>query len=127
MEEEQATKKARDLLLSIHNGNYAAYAPEIQKYELGNVIHKGKQVSQDKITEYIEFIESFPITYIPENSEIMSITHEMCYKYNISYYDASYISVATALKGTCITADKKLVQAINNHDICTDISQIQTQ
>lgn len=111
-EEEEATEKARQLLLEINSGKYIAYAPEIQKYELANVLHKGKKIEQDSLNTYIEFIDLFPINYIQETSDIRKITHHLCFMHAISYYDASYIALTKFLNGTFITADNKLTNTV---------------
>jgi predicted nucleic acid-binding protein len=124
LEDEAATTKARQLLLKIEAGSYLAYAPILQKYELGNVLHKSKKITEHELNTYLEFLENFPISYLAETPNLSKTTHELCFKHSITYYDASYLALAIELNAIIVSSDQKFISAVNDEKLIIELNQL---
>lgn len=93
------------------------YAPEMCKYEAGNTILRGKALDIPQGIATLTAFYSLPITFLPENMTRMATTYALANEHKLTYYDATYLTLAKELGATLITADKeqastKLVKTI---------------
>ncbi len=80
--------------------------PELSKYEIGNaLLYKNSDLPL--LETVIEDFYNLPIEFIGEDLEIAQKTVEIAYKNNITYYDASFISLAEKLKAVLVTDNPK--------------------
>lgn len=88
------------------DGDLELLAPELAKYELGNVLIKKTLDLEDAITSLVS-LYSLPITFIPESEDLAKITYELASSLRITYYDASFLSLAKQYNVTLITENIK--------------------
>jgi predicted nucleic acid-binding protein len=81
------------------------HAPLFWKFEVANAIWRRKEISEEKGRRLIERIWKFPIsseTFTKEAKEAFHISR----KYNLPFYDSSYIAMAKQLNMPLWTLDK---------------------
>lgn len=84
---------ADQIMESALRGEVELLAPELSKYECGNV-------SLD--TAY-----SLPITFVSESGELAKETYSLAFNLGITYYDASFLSLAKKFDVTLVTENIK--------------------
>lgn len=99
---EQADKilnQARDDLVDL-------IAPELAKYEVGNVlITKGVEIVEANIS--LSTLYAFPITFINESLDLAELTYSLADSLGITYYDASFLSLTKQYDATLVTENIK--------------------
>lgn len=88
-------------------GQSELLAPELSKYEVSNVLLKGKQLNPQDAYLSIATLYSLPIAFISESEEVAKDTFSLAYEYSITYYDASFLSLAKQYNATLITENMK--------------------
>ncbi|MCL4360077.1 type II toxin-antitoxin system VapC family toxin [Patescibacteria group bacterium] len=104
---EQSLEKADKILQEVKNGQTQIFVPELLKYELGNVLLKGKQLTPDQALISLGTAYSLPVTFIADSEQQAKDTYTLAYNYGISYYDASFMSVAKNYNATLVTDNLK--------------------
>lgn len=87
-------------------------APTIIKYEIGNAMKsavKQKRLQEPEATAIYDTFLEFPIHYFSQNYQK---TLNLSFKYDLSFYDASYLALAIEKNAKLITLDKKLQDCI---------------
>lgn len=87
-------------------GNITLYAPELAKYEVGNVLIK-KGVTPTNVASLFTILYSLPIIFVAESSEIAQDTFSLAYELGITYYDASFLAVAKQYDALLVTENVK--------------------
>lgn len=87
-------------------GNITLYAPELAKYEVGNVLIK-KEVTPTNVALLFTILYSLPIIFVAESLEIAQDTFGLAYELGITYYDASFLAVAKQYDATLVTENVK--------------------
>lgn len=82
-------------------------APELAKYEAGNVLLHGKKLTRKEADTALATFYSMPITFVPESEILAKQTYALAENLKITYYDASFISVAKEYNATLITDNIK--------------------
>lgn len=82
-------------------------APELTKYEVGNVLSVAKKLEDKLLSESLRFFYSIPIKFIKDSLELSQITTKIVKDYNVTYYDAAFLSVAKQESATLITDNPK--------------------
>ncbi|MDE2589320.1 MAG: type II toxin-antitoxin system VapC family toxin [Patescibacteria group bacterium] len=104
---EKDTEKADKILNEVKNGQVELLAPELAKYELGNVLLKGKQLIPSEAYISLGTVYSLPITFVAESEEMSKDTYHLAFNNGITYYDASFMSLAKQYNATLITDNVK--------------------
>lgn len=105
-EKEAFTKQADKLLRDLQKGKVELYAPELAKYEVGNVLIKRKLLPLEaKMSLDIYF--AIPVRFIRETLELAEKTYIIADNLHITYYDASFLSLAQDLRCALITENMK--------------------
>ena len=108
---EEQREEAINLRKLHKNGKIVINAPKLLLFELGNIFLNKKVFAEKFFNESIDTLFSININFT-EAKEILDSTFNLASKYNLSFYDATYIALAKNLKCDFITADKKLVEAV---------------
>lgn len=104
---ERDLDKADEILQDVRQGRVELIAPELIKYEVGNVLLKGKQLTVDQAHISLGTAYSLPITIVPQTESLSKETYLLADKYNISFYDASFLSLAKQYASTLVTDNVK--------------------
>jgi predicted nucleic acid-binding protein len=104
---EKDIEKADQLMESALDGKVQLFAPELAKYELGNVLLKGKQLTPNE--EYISLSTAYslPINFVSESEELAKDTYSIAFDFDVTYYDASFLSLAKQLNAILVTENIK--------------------
>jgi predicted nucleic acid-binding protein len=105
--DEKDIEQANKLLVDALNENIILFMPELAKYEIGNVLLLKKKLSVEEIEIPIQTFYSFPIQFISESEELAKDTYNVAFKLGITYYDASFISLAKLNNAILITENIK--------------------
>ena len=105
--DEENLTQADQILNDTKNGKVDLIAPEIAKYEVGNVLLKGKQLTPMQAVVSLRTVYSLPITFITESENLAKETFNLAYDLGITYYDASFLSLAKQYDATLITQNIK--------------------
>ena len=104
---EQNLEAADKILQDVKAGQVELVAPELIKYEIGNVLLKGKQLTQDQAYISLGTAYYLPVTFISESEQQAKETYSMGYHLGLSYYDASFMSLAKQYDATLVTDNIK--------------------
>ena len=100
---EQADKVLKDAELN----KIIIIAPELAKYEVGNVLLLGKHLSVDQATTVLSQFYKLPISFIEDSPVVAGHTVSLAVEDGITYYDASFMSLASQYDATLITDNIK--------------------
>ncbi len=100
-------EKATLILEDTHSGKVELFAPELAKYEVGNVLLTSKKLNIQEADISLGTVYSLPITFISETEDLSKQTFELAYKLGITYYDASFLSLAKQYDATLVTDNIK--------------------
>lgn len=102
--DEKNLQQAEHLFLkAVKDNAIQLLAPELTKYEVGNVLSVAKKLEDKLLSESLRFFYSIPIKFIKDSLELSQITTKIVKDYNITYYDAAFLSVAKQEEATLIT------------------------
>jgi len=112
-EDEVSTKKARAIRQRYLSGKETISAPDILLYEIGNIFGFKTKLSPIDITRAWNNFLLLEIPVVAATPAYMSQWLKCAQKYQISIYDAAYVSLAQKRKCVFITADTKLVTRVH--------------
>lgn len=104
---EEFIEIANSLLSDALHNTIELLAPELSKYEIGNVLLKRKQLVPKEADISIHTIYSLPITFVSESEALAKETFLLAHQHNITYYDASFLSLARQYDATLVTENIK--------------------
>lgn len=104
---EEHIEKADKILEDARDGKVELFAPELLKYEVGNALLFGKKISGNDIKDLMNIFYSLPITFVPENRYLANETYILAQNLSITYYDASFISLAKQNGAILVTENIK--------------------
>lgn len=95
------------ILEEVSAGQTEIIVPELLKYELGNVLLKGKQLTPNQAYISLGTAYSLPVTFVTESEQQAKETYTLAYDLNVTYYDASFMSLARQHNATLVTENIK--------------------
>jgi predicted nucleic acid-binding protein len=104
---EENLTQADQILDDTKIGKVELVAPEIAKYEVGNVLLKGKQLTSSQAFVSLGAAFLLPITFVPDSEDLAKETYDIAYDLGITYYDAAFLSLAKQYGATLITQNIK--------------------
>ena len=106
---ERFFEKALELRDAYINGTLELIAPSLMLYEVANALrfHRKLKFSREDITNAIISIKSIHIVHEPSELDWIKAA-ELSLKFNITIYDAIYISVALNNNCKLVTSDERL-------------------
>lgn len=104
---EQDVDSADKILQDVKNGQVELVVPELIKYEIGNVLLKGKQLTPDQAYISLDTAYSLPITFVTESEQQAKETYSLAHTSGVSYYDASFMSLAKQYNAVLVTDNIK--------------------
>lgn len=100
---DQADKIMEDTL----SGKVELIAPELAKYEVGNVLLLGKRLTINEAVISLGTLHSLPITFVTESEDLAKQTFNIAGSISCTYYDATFLSLAKQYNGTLVTDNIK--------------------
>ena len=104
---EEGRKTALRYLDLFKKGKIEVFFPELIKYELGNVLVKGKKAELKDAEKVLKEFFLLPFRYIQLDLEQGLRVLKVAKDLNITYYDASFFVVAEVTKAVLVTANPK--------------------
>ena len=95
------------------NDKVKLIAPAVLRYEVGNALKSSvrqKRLDPTKANKIYTNFLSFPIQYLSPNYQD---TLDISLRYDLSFYDASYLSLALEKNLPLLTLDKKLLSCLS--------------
>ena len=105
-EHEDLLMQAERLLRDFQEGKVELYAPELAKYEVGNVLVKRKLTVDEARASLVAFY-NIPTSFISETKELAQMTYKLASDLEISFYDGAYLALAQELGGMLVTENVK--------------------
>jgi predicted nucleic acid-binding protein len=115
---EEHIQNSDKLLNETREGRIELLAPELAKYEIGNVLLLGKKLIFSEAAKSISALYSIPLTFIEESKELAVQTYALAEDLGITYYDASFLSLAKQYDASLVTSNFK------HHGKAHDISVV---
>lgn len=106
-QDELRLEQANQVLNDARENKIELLAPELAKYEVGNALLAGKRIKFTNVKISLATLYSLPIKFIPESSIQAETTYQFGEQSQITYYDASFISLAKQLDATLVTDNPK--------------------
>lgn len=105
-QDELNTEESNKLLRDLQNKKVRLFAPEITKYEVGNALIS-KKLNFEAIDGLLKEFYKIPLTFIAETKDSAENSLRLAGEYKITYYDASFLSLAQQLKADLVTENVK--------------------
>lgn len=112
--EEEHTATARVFLQKLEDQEIEVIEPDLIYIELGNILTKSKSTTPRERTLIFNAIQEMPWSIYSVNPAMIEKIIATAKQYSLSFYDAYYVYLAQQYEATLVTADKKIVLAINN-------------
>ena len=103
---EQSLGQADKILNEAREGKTELIAPELAKYEVGNVLIT-KRVDPSNVKISLATLYSLPIIFITESLDLAEKTYSLADGLRLTYYDASFLSLAKQYNATLVTENIK--------------------
>ena len=104
---EKNLDNADNILVDAQNGRVELMAPELAKYEVGNVLLFSKKLSPGQVKTVLAKFYNLPFSFIGESEELAKETFKLAFNLKITYYDASFLSLAKQYDATLVTENIK--------------------
>jgi len=100
---EQADKVLKDAELD----KIALIAPELAKYEVGNVLLYGKKLGPKQAQIVLTQFYKLPIAFIEDTKLLSEKAYKLAADANVTYYDASFMALAKQYDAILVTENLK--------------------
>jgi len=100
---EKYLDEADKILLDARQGNIELITPELAKYEVGNVLLFSKNLSPEQAEIVLLEFYRLPISFITESEKQSVETFKLASDFKITYYDASFMSLAKQYDAILVT------------------------
>ncbi|MDP3733483.1 MAG: type II toxin-antitoxin system VapC family toxin [Candidatus Daviesbacteria bacterium] len=104
---EQYLEQADKILKEARDGKVEIIAPELSKYEVGNVLLFGKKLTSEQANIPLYWLFHLPVTFISLSEELSKKTFSIAELLKITYYDAAFLALAELENAVLITDNFK--------------------
>lgn len=104
---EQHLEHADKILQEARDGKVEIIAPELSKYEVGNVLLFGKKLTPEQANIPLYWLYHLPIIFIPQSEELSKTTFAIAESFKITFYDAAFLALAKQEDATLVTDNIK--------------------
>jgi len=115
--------RAASIFIAVERNEISLAVPDLMYSEIGNILwkkHRMQELTIAEIEEISREILSLPLKVIPSKS-ILQLAIDVGIAYNITVYDAIYVSVAKIYDTKLITADKRLVDKLSKTPVSNNV------
>src|SRR3989338_10442146 len=112
--EEEDTDQALKLLEKHKLETIQINVPVLLFFEFGNTVVKKFREDIDTRKEFnrnLTDLLSIQLSFAETTPDLLKLVYSVASRYEITFYDATYVALAKSLKCDFVTADKKLVEA----------------
>ncbi|MBI2036413.1 type II toxin-antitoxin system VapC family toxin [Candidatus Microgenomates bacterium] len=104
---EQNLEQADRILKEARDGKVEIIAPELSKYEVGNVLFFGKKLTSEQANIPLYWLFHLPITFISLSEELAHKTFSIAERFKITFYDAAFLALAELENAVLVTDNIK--------------------
>lgn len=104
---EKYLDEADKILIDAREDKVVLIVPELAKYEVGNVLLFSKNLSTEQAEIVLTEFYNLPLSFIPESEKQAIETFKLASDLKITYYDASFMSLAKQYNAALITDNIK--------------------
>lgn len=104
---ESHIKNADKILSEALGGSVELLAPELAKYEIGNVLLHSKKLTVKEVQTPLVAFYAYPINFVSQSEELANETYIMAQVGKITYYDASFMALAKHENAILVTDNPK--------------------
>jgi predicted nucleic acid-binding protein len=104
------SSKAEQLLARVEEGSVRLFAPDLIYAEAGNTLwkkHRLKELTPSEVGKITDLIISIPLKVAPLKA-LFPLAVDIAIAYEVTVYDALYLSMAKVYEAQMMTADKKV-------------------
>jgi len=94
------------------DGLHEIVVPDLLLYEFANAMKYSKIFDQETIKKSLSSLIDLGIHIVIPTEEMLSKAIDLSYSYDITIYDAIFVSLAKLINAIFITADKKLYKKV---------------
>ena len=105
--DEDGSETARQYLHKFIEGEYHILFPSLLFYELGNVCLQ-KSIPVDEIGKIMEMLQKYAFEIEDVGRTAFRKVYQNASEYNLTFYDASFVTLMQKHNCKLVTADKKL-------------------
>lgn len=105
--DEENIDKTDKILADTLKGKLELIAPELAKYEIGNVLLLKKKLSKEEAEFSFQALYTYPIQFIAESEDLAKETYRLASTLGITYYDAAFLSLAKQYDALLVTENVK--------------------
>ncbi len=106
-DKEENLDQADKILKDVQKGIVYLLTPELAKYEVGNALLLGKKLSPKQYSFANAQLFRLPITFVSESEDLSMETYKIAFEFGLTYYDASFASLAKHYDATLVTENIK--------------------
>lgn len=106
-DKEENLNQADRILKDAQDGEVVLIAPELAKYEVGNVLLFSKKLSIEQAKVALTQFFNLPMKFITQSEESVKETYSLAYSLGITYYDACFLSLAKQYDAILVTDNIK--------------------
>jgi len=100
-------ENADKILSDALQGSIELLAPELAKYEIGNVLLFRKKLSAKEAQIPLAAFYAYPINFVSQSEKLAKATYRIAQESKITYYDASFLALAKQENATLVTDNPK--------------------
>lgn len=104
---EDYIEQADKILKDAEHDKIAIIAPELAKYEVGNVLLYGKKLDSKQAQIILTQFYKLPIAFVEDSKLLSEETYEIALTAEVTYYDASFMALARQYNSTLVTDNLK--------------------
>ena len=116
---EVLSDKAEQLLARVEDGSLTLFSPDLIYAEAGNTLWKKlrlKELTRSEVAKIRDLIISIPLK-IEASISLFPIAVDIAIAYEVTVYDALYLSLAKIYETQMMTADRKLFDLTAKTDL----------
>lgn len=114
--EEENTERALEIRDKFVGGKLTIIEPTLLLYELGNVFWKHPAKSSEDVELDFKALFNLGIEFFDVlKPAVLGTIHKTARNFDITFYDATYVALATELDCKLITADERLHTKVKGH------------
>jgi predicted nucleic acid-binding protein len=110
--EETNSKIALKIREEFYQGKHEIVIPDLVLYELSNALRYDKKFNEELAYTSIDSLIDMELNIVLPTEEIIKNAISLALKYDVTVYDAIFLSLSQIIDATFITADEKLYEKI---------------
>lgn len=100
---EENIKQADKLLDEVLGGEAELLAPELLRYEIGNLLVVNKKLSQSESKIVLAALYSLPIEFVPQTSELSIDSHAIASEFGLNFNESVFLALAEQKDAVYVT------------------------